>query len=184
MKLHLVAVRLGVGTSVRSHTCFGKVGRDAQPHGPDRYTGNISFCIRKLVQGPRSRFSFLPYSLMSLATEEIDTPSAPDSTALPSSTPGGLTSEPTDTLMEAAATPHVRFPEPQAAYLKSKIPEYKRAQADKSWDDTWASIHGGFIHEWPQGPLTAAEIAAGVTIEDKLVQELKVNQQFSHEQQK
>lgn len=125
---------------------------------------------------------------MPLATEKIDTPSAPDGVALvlgasdgkslALSTHGGPDS--TAILVEAISAP-VRFPEAQAVYLRSRIPDYKRSQADKSWDDAWASIHGGFINEWPQGPLTAAEIASGITREAKLIQELRVNLQFPHE---
>lgn len=77
-------------------------------------------------------------------------------------------------LVEAVAAPQ-RFTEVQATYLKSKIPEFRKAQTDKSWDDTWANIHGGFIHAWPHGPLTTSEITMGITREDKLIQELKVN---------
>lgn len=115
---------------------------------------------------------------MSLATEPVDKSSTPDST---STTPSTHASTPE--LVEAGATiPQQRFTEPQVVYLKTKIPDYRKAQADKTWDDTWAGIHGGFIQEWPQGPLTEREIAAGITREGKLVQELKVNQYFKHEQ--
>lgn len=114
---------------------------------------------------------------MSLTAETADATSVPASTALASMSPEAPSSTPDE--VGAPTVPH-RFSEPQAAYLKTRIPDFRRAQADKSWDETWANIHGGYVHLWPQGPLTAAEITAGITMEDKLVQEQKVNQYFAH----
>lgn len=110
--------------------------------------------------------------IIPLTEENLKMTSAPDGTSLTSSAPVEPASTPAP--VGATAAPQ-RFTEPQNAYLTGRIPDYRRAQVDKSWDDTWANIHGGFIREWPQGPLTAAEVTAGVTREDKLIQELKVS---------
>lgn len=122
---------------------------------------------------------------MPLIKETLKTSSVADGTALTSRAPEEPASVPVPAEataapapVEATAAPQ-RFTKPQVTYLRGRIPDYRRAQADKSWDDTWACIHGGFIHEWPQGPLTGVEVAVGVTREDKLIQELKVRMCFS-----
>lgn len=113
---------------------------------------------------------------MSITAETVNKSSAPDGTL---STPSTLASpEPVEVV---ATTPRQRFTEPQAVYLKTKIPKYRKAQADKSWNNMWANIHGSFIQDWPQGPLTGVDIAAGITREDKPVQELKVYQYVKHD---
>lgn len=109
---------------------------------------------------------------MSLTAETTDAASVPASAAL-------MPPEEPSPTSERVVAPTKRFSEPQAAYLKSRIPDFRRAQADKSWDETWGNIHGGFVALWPQGPLTAEEITAGITREDKLVRELQVNHYFA-----
>lgn len=113
---------------------------------------------------------------MSLNTESVDKASLPDSISPTSSTAGGAASA--ELVQARAAPPPHRFTEPQRVYLKGRIPDFRRAQLDKSWDETWASIHGGFVEEWPHGPLTAAQVAAGIGKEDVVLLERKVNCQL------
>lgn len=123
---------------------------------------------------------------MTSAIQTVDTNSTSDSA---SSTPNATrastaTPQPVEVTEVIATGPPRRWTEDQVLYFKSMVSEFRKAQGDKSWNETWAKIHGGLIEQWSHGPLTAAEVAAGVTRESKLLDEFRVNQYFEHKHNK
>lgn len=63
-----------------------------------------------------------------------------------------------------------------STHLEDEIPGFRTAQADSTLQDWWPCMHTRFSLIFPTAPLTPEEIAAGITMEDKIEAELKVCQ--------
>lgn len=63
----------------------------------------------------------------------------------------------------------------QEEFLVILVLQHKAAQATKTFKEFWAKMHSDWIAKWPIADLTVEEIAAGVKVEDKRADELKVS---------
>lgn len=59
-------------------------------------------------------------------------------------------------------------------HLQDEIPGFRVAQANASLPDWWPGMHTRFSVIFPTAPLTPEEIAAGMTMEDRIERELRV----------
>lgn len=63
------------------------------------------------------------------------------------------------------------------AHLANEIPGFREAQAAGKLKEWWVGMHSRFGVVFPQAPLTAEEIGAGVKMEDRIQAEFKVSNQ-------
>lgn len=63
----------------------------------------------------------------------------------------------------------------QEMFLTSYILQHKVAQANKTYDKFWATVHTAFSARWPLEPPLEEDIQAKVTMDDKHIGELKVS---------
>lgn len=64
---------------------------------------------------------------------------------------------------------------PMFVHLEQEIPDFQAAQAAGTLDEFWPNMQTRFNAEFSLPILTAAEVAAGVKLEDKLSKQLKVS---------